>query len=602
MNIKKFNYMLIPVILILISVPLAVQVSIIEISEQSFRFYTSAEQVDLYIYSKSKCLAIGSGIMVFFSLLMFDVERKRFNKNMGIYFICSIIFIIFTLISSFLAVDREVAFHGFFMNGEGFYNLACYMLVFLYTLVNFSKNSDYKYIAYPLIIVVIINLVLGVMQYQNNDILSTDFGANLITTKEYDYLIENVKKAHVSYSTYMYGTIYHYNYMGTFCSMLIPFFGLLTFSDRSKINKFLFGITTIMLCVLLVGSNARSGIVGIAGVIFFAIVIFYKQILKYWKISSTLILSSIIIAIGANVVTNGNLFARVPSIINDALAIFKIDSDFDFTDHIPVKDINFEDKKAIVNIKNNILVMEFLDNELVFYDGVDGNILESSRSGTAYSLEAEKFSGYTFSMTLSTSLAYKRTIRILYNSKSALVLNVDENNAINLASPYTGETVELDRPKIWGINGTEKLGSARGYIWSRSLPLMMDNLIFGMGPDNYIFEFPQEDYLGKQYAYDNYNMVVSKPHNLFLQVLLNNGAVAFIAFMTIILKYIIDCFKLYGFKSHITRDKVLGVAIFLSVIGYLCSGIFNDSLVLTAPIFWIILGAGIGTNLINKSK
>ena len=42
---------------------------------------------------------------------------------------------------------------------------------------------------------------------------------------------------------------------------------------------------------------------------------------------------------------------------------------------------------------------------------------------------------------------------------------------------------------------------------------------------------------------------------------------------------------------------------FAAVVGYLGAGIFNDSVVSVAPIFWILLGCGIAVNyLIQKEK
>lgn len=601
MNIKKINCMLLPIMFVLLVVPLAMQISIVTIGENTLMFYQDVEQVDIYIYSKSACLMFGCVLMIIFAVLMLNLEIKNFKKDMLVYFICSFIFVIFTLISSFLAIDREVAFHGFFMNGEGFYNLACYMIVFIYTILNFTRINDFRYLAYPLVIVVIINTILGLMQYTSNDILSTDFGANLITPTKYDYLIENIKIAHETFSTYMYGTLYHYNYMGTFCSMVIPFFTILFFTDNNKINKFIFLVTAILGCLLLFGSNARSGIAGIAGVLIFSFLLFFKQLLKNWKISISAIIIVVIIAVVSNIVAGGTLFARVPTLFEDIKSIFVSDRNFDFTEHIPIKDVILDDNIATLNINGNMLILEYKSGILSFFDEND-NILDVSSSNNSYSINKSEFSGYTFKMYSSKYDEYRNTIVTNYYNSPVLLFNADLDGNISVASPQSGHSVEMDRPESWGFQGNEQLGSARGYIWSRSFPLIKNNLIFGAGPDNYIFEFPQHDYFGKQFAYGTYNMVISKPHNLFLQILINNGGVAFLAFMTIITKYIFDCLKLYGFKQNLSKMNASGVAIFLAVIGYLFTGIFNDSLVLTSPIFWILLGGGVSTNIINKER
>ena len=41
-------------------------------------------------------------------------------------------------------------------------------------------------------------------------------------------------------------------------------------------------------------------------------------------------------------------------------------------------------------------------------------------------------------------------------------------------------------------------------------------------------------------------------------------------------------------------ERVFIRAILISVLGYLFAGMFNDSMVVTAPVFWCLLGLGAG--------
>ena len=43
----------------------------------------------------------------------------------------------------------------------------------------------------------------------------------------------------------------------------------------------------------------------------------------------------------------------------------------------------------------------------------------------------------------------------------------------------------------------ERLGSGRGYIWSRSIPLIKQAGFMGLGADTYPEYFPQNDFKGK---------------------------------------------------------------------------------------------------------
>lgn len=73
----------------------------------------------------------------------------------------------------------------------------------------------------------------------------------------------------------------------------------------------------------------------------------------------------------------------------------------------------------------------------------------------------------------------------------------------------------------------------RGYIWSRTIPILPDYLVLGAGPDCFLYEFPQDDILGKLYAYGTGSIVVDKPHNLYLQIFVNEGGIALLAFLAV---------------------------------------------------------------------
>ncbi len=91
-------------------------------------------------------------------------------------------------------------------------------------------------------------------------------------------------------------------------------------------------------------------------------------------------------------------------------------------------------------------------------------------------------------------------------------------------------------------------------------------------------------------------MVVDKPHNLYLQIALNQGCIALMAFLVAVMLYIVQSIKLYTRKMDYTLKEIMGCACMEAVIGYLGAGIFNDSVVSVAPIFWVIWGFGIATN------
>ena len=69
---------------------------------------------------------------------------------------------------------------------------------------------------------------------------------------------------------------------------------------------------------------------------------------------------------------------------------------------------------------------------------------------------------------------------------------------------------------------------------------------------------------------------------------------ALLAFLSVCIIYLWDCFRLYGGKRQ-DPNGLRGIAVGLGVAGYLFAGFFNDSTVMTSTIFWILLGVGVGT-------
>ena len=64
--------------------------------------------------------------------------------------------------------------------------------------------------------------------------------------------------------------------------------------------------------------------------------------------------------------------------------------------------------------------------------------------------------------------------------------------------------------------------------------------------------------------------------------------------------YIIDSVKLYALKKQYTASQMLGATTSLGVVGYLFAGMFNDSVISVAPVFWIVLGVGVALNFMNR--
>lgn len=136
----------------------------------------------------------------------------------------------------------------------------------------------------------------------------------------------------------------------------------------------------------------------------------------------------------------------------------------------------------------------------------------------------------------------------------------------------------------------EAFASGRGYIWSRSLPLLKGALVWGYGPDTFAFVFPQNDIVGKL-NYGSIWVIIGKPHNWYLQIAFGSGVVSLVCLLVLFAWYAVKTLHRYFQRKE--ENTGLAMGILFSVIGFLLVGVFNDSVVSVSPLLWMLAGFGI---------
>lgn len=607
-NLKKFCKeksitFFFPIALVLTIVPLIVRMRISEPDEDTLKLYGSSANSDLFTQNKEICLIFLSAIILIIAITCFKKFYEKKDKLINIMIICSLIFLGFTFLSTLFSKYKHVAFWGIYDRSEGFITIACYILLFIYSIYTFKKTEEFKFILIPILILVYINGFLGLFQFFGSDLIKTSLGGLIAIPSSYN--IDPSKLSLAYESGTIYGTLYHYNYVGSFTSLVLPIlFGACIIEDDIFLKLLSMGGSLVGLW-LLFGSTSRAGIIGFGAIIVFACIFFGKLLLKKKKALLITLACLAVFAVGLNFATSGKIFRRIPSLVSDGLSLFKSNTDFDYRDHIPVKNIEHIDNNIVLTLPTDTLTISFENNDYVFRNSKNEVVdykseFNSKIKAYDYTTTDANFSNISFRSGKIKSKTKNDGLMLILNGSNEFMFITRDDNSMHLIDPKTLEEIDLEFPETIGFNGKEKLASARGYIWSRSIPLLKDTLILGSGPDTFSFDFPQHDLLGKLYAYGTTNMIISKAHNLFLQIGLNNGVVALIAFVILIMVYIIDSFKLYALKNKYDEKQILGSILALSVIGYLFTGLFNDSVICVAPIFWIILGVGAAVNFINK--
>lgn len=234
-NLKKFCKeksitFFFPIALVLTIVPLIVRMRISEPDEDTLKLYGSSANSDLFTQNKEICLIFLSAIILIIAITCFKKFYEKKDKLINIMIICSLIFLGFTFLSALFSKYKHVAFWGIYDRSEGFITIACYILLFIYSIYTFKKTEEFKFILIPILILVYINGFLGLFQFFGSDLIKTSLGGLIAIPSSYN--IDPSKLSLAYESGTIYGTLYHYNYVGSFTALVLPIlFGACVIED-----------------------------------------------------------------------------------------------------------------------------------------------------------------------------------------------------------------------------------------------------------------------------------------------------------------------------------------------------------------------------------
>ena len=596
-----FKILWIPIILLLGVVPQIVRLEGVMLSEEVRQIIHQEVFGDFFSQYKATAIIGIIIVMVVLGFLLFQKSLFKNDKNLKIYGGLMLVFLALTFISAFISDHKDIAMWGYHDRAEGAIIFLCYACMLFYTVYVFRKVNDYKYILIALTVTVVLNTVIGAYQYIGQDLFMAGGALNkLVVPSKYSHLADSMQTLYTDKK--VYGTLFHYNYMGSFVAIIIPLFATLALFMQGYKRKIACGLVAVCGALLLFGSSSRAAIIGISASVLVGIIMFGKVIIRKWKFILPVVAVIIVGIIGIGAVTGGAVFERIPTLINDAIGMFiPSQSDFDYKDELPIRDIVTKDGKTMVTMQKGTLTLSNNNGELKTVDE-NGKEVKYDVVDNMGTTADERFKDLQIKLVYNEGTQDVKGAFLVVNGIDCFILLIDTQNGVQLVDGYTNEPLELKDAPYWGFEGKEKLGSARGYIWSRTIPMLKDTMLVGNGPDTYALEFPQYDYMAKWWAYGTPSMIIDKPHNLYLQIWVGQGGIALLAFLGIILIYLIDCIKLYALKSSYGSGDILGLATMLGIVGYLGAGLFNDSVVSVAPIFWILLGAGIAINYITRKE
>ena len=622
MNFKSDNrsYFLIPLLFIVAIVPLIVYLKVVPLQGEALQAWNGqTENSDFFSYYKGIWLEIAATGALLLMLVKAYLDASRTNSIAGsrshahsrsklnsnsysqfylrywtYFYIPVAAYIVTATLSAVYSRYPGISFQGFPDRYEGLWVLLAYMVV-LVTTFNLVQNERHLTVMIRGILtsVAVIGLI-GVFQYLGYDLWKTAWGRELILPAQYLKYADQVKFQFGAHT--IYATLYHTDYVGSYAAMVFPLALALFALEKKRKRKLIYGLFTALTAFTWLGCNSRAGMFGGGLALLVLLIALRREILSHWKYFAMGIAILIVLVVGLDRLSHGYLGQRLNSLKADTAGL--VTGQVAKAEPLPLQDVQVNGDKAVVATSDGTLNMALKGTQIYFANAQQKPLaIQSDAPKGEIKLLDPQYSKFQIKMGL---LGKKHAI-ILQDGQIKLYFGVDNGTFTFL--DYKGVEIPLQRPPAWGFTGQERMGSSRGYIWSRSLPLLRNTAWLGYGPDTFAAYFPQYDIYGKMYAYyGDMWQLVDKSHDFYLQTGINTGLLSLLALLILFGMYWVDSLRIYFRQEFHSMAAKTGVGFWAGVTGYLGAAFFNDSVVSVAPVFWVMLGLGIAANRMVKTQ
>lgn len=597
---------ILPLIIVIAIIPLIIRMKLYNTGLSIYPWFSSVDEtLDFFLYYKSITIIIVACIMLIlitYGIIMHSFTRTGNNQSnpltlngkfkFSIAFVFLLIYCLLAILSTIFSNKLSYGINGVYEQFESIFVLISYCIIVFYAFFYVNSEEEVNAILKWMLISILILSVIGFTQIIGHDVLSTTFFKKLMTPSDFWGFLNDITRRSAKNRVYL--TFYNPNYVGLYTALIVPITLSLLFFTKNKKLKLLYTIATICLLLCLVGSWSRAGFVGIIISFVFMMILFRKFLIKHWKMS-TAILGIIVIAFFSINAFMGNAFlSRLTTIISSTkTAEYDLSSILTNSDNV---EIAYKGNTLYIQSdldENNNPVFNLLDG-----DNIPVKTVYNEETST-YLIDDTRFNTFLLqTITYDLTTEQNEPVKIPGFTVTIDGINWSFSNKLNDSYYYYNSNGRFDKminAESAVFSNYESLGSGRGFIWSRTIPLLKKHILLGSGADTFVFEFPQNDYVGR---YNNgfFSSILTRPHNMFLQMGVQTGVISLLAFLIFYGIYFISCIRLYMNNSFETYFSQIGAAIFVGTIGYMVSGLFNDSTVAVSPVFWALIGIGMAVN------
>lgn len=634
-GIEKFGFFVLVGILF---VALIMRAYVHKLDEVISKLMFKQIHLDLFSHGKAVflCVMVGIGLMAAITLLL--QKKDHFERVKRFEFMVLGVMAVLVVVSTVFSGFMSVALSGFMDRYEGMWVWLAYLTIpFLIRLFidDFDRIKDYMFY---LVVAVSLPFLIGTAQYFRYDIITQSWFRAFVFPLDKLNEFGPIQVA----TNGVYTTLYNQNFVGGLVALVLPLTWYLYSVLNSKTKRMIVLFAALVATVSLVGAHSTGGYIAFI-MIAFAYLLRFVLLDEKWTMGSGLPhLMSVALALvlGATntlakleVTTSFKLYIAVTGLSFVGVVLVFVLKKF-------VPAAFFKRKSAIIiigilligaglfsistlinrgtpsNVPTNVTtavvdpssprqIVDILsdgqnvtivtDRDQVTIAVVEGAVailnnagvdlpLKSTEFSNSFIPEQPEYAGYKFNI-----FSDQQLIEVLINGfhngladQQQILVRVT-NDSVSVAG-LDAEPIEVEKAPYIGFEGNEGFATNRGYIWSRTLPLILESPIVGHGADTFTLYFPQYD-INKFKIQPNLFFVIDKPHNGFLQMAFSFGIIFLVSYLILvgtILKYLLD---------KLTNEKdTLALMLIIILISFNIIALINDSVVEVNPYLWIVMG------------
>lgn len=578
---KKINWGLLPLQFILAVLPLIMYSYAGYSGYGAYAWFSEVDfYVDAFLHGKMIVFMVLSAVVLVLAVYKTVKLTRESRKTALCKFIPLFLYMGFVLLSTICTVNTEYSLYGSMDAKEPVGVLIGYVVVAFYAYLVIESKEDIK----PLISAAVLGgfcmAFVGVLQAIGKDPLLLEAVQRMFTSREF---IENFGYLELHFPEgQAYATLFNSNYVGTYVAMYEPLMLLGLFWYKEWWKKTFCGVTFVGLLIILFASQSRTGLIASIGVAVLILIFLSRELWKRWYvvipgITFILMSFSLMDTYYDNLMSNrlksmfsfedNSVVKGVDTTGNGVSVLYK---DTEYTVCMPVSGMNF-----------NYVVFEGDAQIPVRYNEDKSYAYFTLSNGDEIEIQTANYEGaYAFGLNINNRYLYFTNQLVRGNYK-----------IINTEFGRLDECIYVEN----ALPGYENVASNRGFAWGRSIPLLKTYFVVGSGPDTFGIVFPQNDYVAK-YKTGLDTRVFTRPHNFYLQMGVQTGTLSLVAFLVFYIIYAVGSCRRYFSHKFNKIEQWSGFAVFACTIGFLASGIANDSLIVVTPIFYVLLGTGMAIN------